>query len=89
MANTTIPNLPVVTSLTGVEYLEAVQSGTSVRVTVNQINSVPFPVPILLPQYTTAQKNAIITSVGAVVYDTTLGKMCVYTPTGWQTVSST
>lgn len=37
MANTTIPNLPAGTSLSGNEQLEAVQSGTSVRVTAAQI----------------------------------------------------
>jgi hypothetical protein len=37
MANTTIPNLPAAISLNGSEQLEAVQSGTSVRVTAQQI----------------------------------------------------
>ena len=37
MASVQIPNLPVATSLTGTEQLEAVQSGTSVRVTSQQI----------------------------------------------------
>lgn len=37
MANTTIPNLPAAVSLDGNEQLEAVQSGTSVRVTAQQI----------------------------------------------------
>lgn len=37
MANTTIPNLPAGTSLSGNEQLEAVQSGASVRVTAAQI----------------------------------------------------
>jgi len=37
MANTTIPNLPAVTSLNGTEQLEVVQSSTSSRATVDQI----------------------------------------------------
>jgi hypothetical protein len=37
MASTTIPNLPLAISLTGTEQLEAVQSGSSVRVTASQI----------------------------------------------------
>lgn len=37
MANAQIPNLPAATSITGGEQLEAVQSGTSVRVTASQI----------------------------------------------------
>ena len=35
--NIQIPNLPAATSLTGGEQLEAVQSGTSVRVSASQI----------------------------------------------------
>ena len=37
MANTTITNLPMAISLTGTEQMEAVQSGSSVRVTTSQI----------------------------------------------------
>lgn len=37
MASVQIPNLPVAISVTGTEQLEAVQSGTSVRVTSQQI----------------------------------------------------
>ena len=37
MSNIQIPNLPAGTSLNGTEQLEAVQAGTSVRVTTNQI----------------------------------------------------
>ena len=37
MANATIPSLPQAIALTGAEQMEAVQAGTSVRVTVAQI----------------------------------------------------
>ena len=37
MSNVQIPNLPVAVSLNGTEQLEAVQAGTSVRVTASQI----------------------------------------------------
>jgi hypothetical protein len=38
---------------------------------------------------TTAQKNAIVSPVaGQVVFDTTLGKLCVYTGSAWQTITS-
>lgn len=41
-----------------------------------------------IPQMTTAQKNAIASpAAGLIVYDTTLGKMCVYT-TAWETITS-
>lgn len=39
MSSVQIPNLPVAISVTGTEQLEAVQSGTSVRVTSQQIAS--------------------------------------------------
>jgi hypothetical protein len=39
MSNVQIPNLPVAVSLSGSEQFEAVQSGTSVRVTAAQIGS--------------------------------------------------
>lgn len=37
---------------------------------------------------TTTQKNALVPSKGWVVFDTTLGKLCVYNGTAWQTVTS-
>lgn len=40
MANVQIPNLPQAIGLSGSELVEAVQGGTSVRITVNQIASV-------------------------------------------------
>lgn len=44
---------------------------------------------ITLPNLTTAQKNAIASpAAGQLVFDTTLGKVCVYTGSAWQTVTS-
>jgi len=41
------------------------------------------------PVFTTTEKNAIVTpNTGAVVFDTTLGKLCVYNGSAWQTVTS-
>ena len=37
---------------------------------------------------TTAEKNALTPSAGWVVFDTTLGKLCVYSGSAWQTVTS-
>lgn len=38
---------------------------------------------------TTTQKNAIATpAAGMVIYDSTLGKLCVYTGAAWETVTS-
>jgi hypothetical protein len=44
---------------------------------------------VLFPRMTTTQKNAIASpATGLVVFDTTLGKLCVFSTT-WQTISST
>ena len=41
------------------------------------------------PNMTTTQKNAIGSpATGLVIFDTTLGKLCVYTGAAWQTVTS-
>ena len=40
-------------------------------------------------QVTTTEKNALTPSAGWVVFDTTLGKLCVYSGSAWQTVTST
>lgn len=37
---------------------------------------------------TTTEKNLITPAAGTVIYDTTLDKLCVYTPTGWETITS-
>ena len=41
-----------------------------------------------LPVVTTTQKNALTVSAGYIVFDSTLGKLCVYTGSAWQTVTS-
>ena len=44
---------------------------------------------ITLPVFTTTQKNAILSpDAGAIIFDSTLGKVCVYTGSAWQTVTS-
>lgn len=37
---------------------------------------------------TTTEKNALSAFAGMVVFDKTLGKLCVYTGTAWQTITS-
>lgn len=45
---------------------------------------------IQFPTVTTTQKNAIATpAAGMVVFDTTLAKLCVYSGSAWQTITST
>lgn len=55
MANVQIPNLPGVASVSGSELIEAVQNGTSVKVSLNQVASVSNPWTVL----TQAQYNAL------------------------------
>lgn len=49
---------------------------------------------LIIPTYTTAQKQALVVAEGTVVYDSTLNKLCVYTAeagggsTGWETITS-
>jgi len=43
---------------------------------------------VRFPNMTTTQKNAMTGATGAVVFDTTLGKLCVYTGSAWQTITS-
>jgi hypothetical protein len=85
-SNIQIPNLPVAVSLSGAEEIEIVQAGQSRRATTRQIANLAQIV--IAPNYTTAQKNALSASAGALVFDTNLQKLCVYTSLGWQTVSS-
>jgi hypothetical protein len=44
---------------------------------------------IVVPNFTTTQKDALVAPVaGQVIFDTTLAKLCVYSGTAWQTVTS-
>jgi len=44
---------------------------------------------VRMPNMTTTQKNAISSpGAGLMVFDTTLGKLCVYTGSAWQTITS-
>lgn len=85
-SNIQIPNLPVAISLDGSEQLEIVQAGTTRRTTTQAVANLAQVV--LAPNYTTVQKNALSVNTGALVFDTTLQKLCVYTATGWQTITS-
>lgn len=39
-------------------------------------------------QVSTAEKNALVPEAGWIVFDTTLGKLCVYSGVGWETITS-
>jgi hypothetical protein len=57
MANSTITQLPQAIGVTGAEYMEAVQAGTSVRVTALQIAQLSS-VPVLVAQLPNANIGA-------------------------------
>ena len=42
-----------------------------------------------VPVVTTTQKNALTITAGYIVFDSTLGKLCIYTGAAWQTITST
>lgn len=86
-SNIQIPNLPVAITLNGSEQVEIVQAGVSCRTTTAAIASVPATT-LIAPPVTTAQKNALAATQGQLVFDTTLGKLCVYTGSAWQTITS-
>jgi hypothetical protein len=85
-SNIQIPNLGVAIALNGQEQVEVVQAGTSRRTTTQAIANLAQIANA--PTYTTSQKNALVVNPGAIVFDTTLQKLCVYTATGWETVTS-
>ena len=44
---------------------------------------------VQMPVLTTTAKNAIVSPLtGAVVFDLTLSKLCIYTGVAWQTITS-
>lgn len=74
------------TSSTVVTFVDGLNVGDVVDFcTATPINTIPF----VAPNATTTQKNAITgAAIGQVLFDTTLQKLCVYTATGWQTMTS-
>jgi hypothetical protein len=74
------------TSSTVVTFVDGLNAGDVVEFcTATPINTFTF----VAPNATTVQKNAITgAAIGQVLFDTTLQKLCVYTSTGWQTVTS-
>lgn len=42
----------------------------------------------ILPIYTTTEKNLLTNRAGLLIFDTTLGKACINTGAGWQTITS-
>ena len=74
------------TSSTVVTFVDGLNVGDIVNFcTATPINTIPF----VAPNATTTQKNAITNAaIGQMLFDTTLQKLCIYTSTGWKTVTS-
>lgn len=81
-----IPNLPVAIALNGQEQIECVQAGVSTRITTQQIANLANV--SVAENVTTAQKNLLSAETGQLVFDTDLGKLCVYNGSVWQTITS-
>lgn len=85
-SNIQIPNLTPAIALSGAELLEIVQAGATARCTTQQIAD--LATITVAQNVTTTQKNALSATSGRIVFDTTLGKLCVYDGTAWQTITS-
>jgi hypothetical protein len=70
--------------------IAAIRVGSSVSIATSAILQADSTTRgFLPPRMTTTQKNAIATpAAGLVVYDTTLGKLCVRTASSWETITS-
>ena len=86
MSVSQIPNLTPVIAMTGNELFETVQAGSTFRCTAQQIAN--LSTIYAAPSYTTAEKIALPKVAGRIVLDTTLGKLCFYTGSAWQTITS-
>lgn len=85
-SNIQIPNLTPAIALSGAELVEIVQAGATARCTTQQIANLAQLT--VAQNVTTTQKNALSAVSGQIVFDTTLGKLCVYTGAAWQTITS-
>lgn len=97
----TITNVSTITANSGGLFLQT-NGGTNVlRITSTGVGigtSIPLTQALLdvqsttqglkVPIMSTVQKNAIADTAGLVVFDTTLGKLCIATGFGWQTITS-
>lgn len=43
---------------------------------------------VQVPVVTTTAKNALTVTAGYIVFDSTLGKLCIYNGSAWQTITS-
>ena len=85
-SNIQIPNLTPAIALSGAELVEIVQAGATARCTTQQIANLAQLT--VVQNVTTTQKNALSAVSGQIVFDTTLGALCVYTGSAWQTITS-
>lgn len=67
---------------------EALGIGTSSPNAASIVDAQSTTKGVRFPNMTTTQKNAIANVAGNVVFDTTLGKLCVNSGSGWETITS-
>ena len=85
-SNIQIPNLTPAIALSGAELVEIVQAGTTARCTTQQIANLAQLT--VAQNVTTTQKDDLSAVSGQLVFDTTLGKLCVYSGSAWETITS-
>jgi len=87
-------NRPIVFATNGTEYMRLNSSGslgigTSSPNASAILDAQSTTKGVRFPNMTTTQKNAISSpAAGLVVFDTTLSKLCVYSGSAWQTITS-
>ena len=85
-SNVQIPNLTPAIALSGAELVEIVQAGATARCTTQQIANLAQLT--VAQNLTTTQKDDLSAVSGQLVFDTTLGKLCVYSGSAWETITS-
>jgi hypothetical protein len=85
-SNIQIPNLTPAIALSGAELVEIVQAGATARCTTQQIANLAQLT--VAQNVTTTQKDDLSAVSGQLVFDTTLGKLCVYSGSAWETITS-
>ena len=79
-----LPNPPTV-----YDQRWANQYTRELETTINQLqNQIQQLLKAILPNYTTTEKDSLDATTGQGVFDTTLGKSCVYNGTTWETITS-